>query len=93
MKNLLRKNRLRINQELKIDQRQYFSPATYGLNHAIVPVIRQFAKGKLLDIGCGDMPYKDLITPLVDQYETLDIEERVLGVTHVGSRAMSMVIR
>jgi len=85
MKSLLKKNRFRVNQELRIDQRQYFSPATYGLNRTIVPVIRKFAKGKLLDIGCGDMPYKDMITPLVDQYETLDIEERARGVTHMGS--------
>jgi SAM-dependent methyltransferase len=85
MKNILKKNRMRLNQELGIQQRQYFSPALYGLNRAITPAINQYAKGKLLDIGCGDMPYKDLISQRVDQYEALDFKERAAGVNYIGS--------
>lgn len=85
MKNILKKNRIRLNQELGIQQRQYFSPALYGLNCAITPAIKQYVKGKLLDVGCGDMPYKALISQRVDQYETLDVKECVAGVNYIGS--------
>jgi len=35
--------------------------------------LRKYAKGKLLDIGCGNKPYQKVIDPLVDEYIGCDI--------------------
>ena len=84
MKELLRKNRLRFNQELRAaEQRRYFSPATYSTYQVTAPIILKYAYGKLIDIGCGDMPYKDLILHKITQYDTHDIERRAPGVKFV----------
>lgn len=34
-------------------------------NKAFTIAIQKYAKGKLLDIGCGEKPYKDMIKPYV----------------------------
>lgn len=85
MKKLLRKNRLKFNQELRTaEERKYFSPATYSTYQVTTPIILRYAYGKLIDIGCGDMPYKDLLVDKVNQYDTLDIERRAPGVKFVS---------
>lgn len=82
---LLKRNRLRVNKELRnAKQRRFFSPATYGDYQVKVPAILAYACGKLIDIGCGDMPYKELILNKVTQYDTFDIERRVAEVNFVG---------
>lgn len=86
MKNLIKENRIKINLDLKTaEARSYVSPVLLGLYKVIKPAIEEYAKGKFLDIGCGDMPYKDLILSHVEQYDTLDIEERANGVKFIGS--------
>lgn len=42
------------------------------ITYRAVVAIQRFAKGKLIDIGCGRMPYKDDISPFVDQYVGVD---------------------
>jgi SAM-dependent methyltransferase len=85
MEGLLRKNRARINEELNIcHKRKFFTPLTYGAYCVTVPAITNYASGKLIDIGCGDMPYKGFIMSKVSHYDTFDIEERTEGVKFVG---------
>lgn len=85
MKEILKRNRQKVNEDLKSsEQRRFFSPATYGIHQATVADILEYAQGKLIDIGCGDMPYKNLILDKVTQYDTLDIEKRVAEVKFVG---------
>ena len=85
MKGLLQRNRLKVNEELRsAEQRRFFSPATYSGYQAIAPAIRRYVRGKFIDIGCGDMPYKNLILDEVTQYDTLDIERRVQEVKFIG---------
>ncbi len=85
MKQLLIKNRQRIDDELRTaDARKYFSPSTYGDYLVTRPALEAFAKGQLLDIGCGVMPFKDIILTSVEQYDTLDFEERTSGVKYIG---------
>jgi SAM-dependent methyltransferase len=43
------------------------------LNHEIYNAANLFAKGKLLDIGCGNKPYYRLFEPLVESYIGCDI--------------------
>jgi len=90
MKEFLKRNRQRINQDLPdIDQRKFFSPALYILTKKILIVLRKYAKGRLIDIGCGDMPFKRHLTDSVTRYESLDRESRTEGVTYIGD-AMDM---
>lgn len=85
MSDLLQKNRKRISQELDTCyKRRFFSPLTYGTYGATVPAITNYACGKLIDLGCGEMPYKELIMNKVSQYDTFDVEERTKGVTFIG---------
>ena len=37
---------------------------------------RHYARGRLLDIGCGNQPYRDLFAPLVREYIGLDQDDR-----------------
>jgi SAM-dependent methyltransferase len=86
LQKLLRNNRQRINQDLPdIDQRKYFSPALYALTKKILQALEEHAHGQLIDIGCGDMPFKYHLPKAVTQYDTLDIEARTEGVTYIGS--------
>jgi len=82
---LLQRNRLRINKELKsAKQRRFFSPATYSDYQVKVPVLLAYASGRLIDVGCGDLQYKELVPGKVTQYDSLDIERRVPEVDFVG---------
>ena len=86
MKNWLKENRRKMNEELTdITVRKNFSPSAYALHQCLTGVIKQYAGGKLIDIGCGDMPYKYLLKPRVTEYDTLDIERRAEGVKFMGS--------
>lgn len=82
---LIRKNRERINKDLRDpDKRKFFSPTNYAEYKAIVPSIFQYAHGKLIDIGCGDMPYKRFFVKIANEYDTIDIERRVPEVKFLG---------
>lgn len=92
IKEWIRKNRQRINQDLKdINDRKYFSPALYILTNKILKELKNYAKGNLIDIGCGDMPFKNHLPDTVSRYDTLDMEARTEGVTYI-SNAMDMKI-
>lgn len=85
MDKIIRKNRQRINKDLKNpDKRKYFSADTYGCHITTVPAIEKYAKGRLIDIGCGDVPFKEYILPKVEQYDTFDIEKRTNEVKYIG---------
>ena len=85
MGGLLRRNRKRINEELPTcHKRRFFTPLTYGAYAVTAPAIEDYARGKLIDIGCGDMPYRDFIMRKGCRYESIDIQERAEGVTFIG---------
>lgn len=85
MKRILSHNRQDVNVILNTaEKRQYFSPATYADYQITKPLIEKYLKGKLLDIGCGHMPFKSLISKHVTQYETFDVDARTDGVTYIG---------
>lgn len=37
-------------------------------------VIQKYARGRLLDIGCGEKPYKNIVKPYVTEHIGLDHE-------------------
>jgi len=93
LKKLLHNNRQRINQELPdIEQRKFISPALYILTQKILKSLETNATGRLIDVGCGDMPFKNHIPQAVTQYDTLDVEESTGGITYIGDILdMSMI--
>jgi 2-polyprenyl-3-methyl-5-hydroxy-6-metoxy-1,4-benzoquinol methylase len=81
----LRENRLKLDLDLRDSHlRKYFSPALLCLYRALVPRLRDHASGKLLDAGCGAMPFKASVEDLVEGYRSIDIERKVPDVDFVG---------
>ena len=79
-------NRLKINKDLKnAVRRRYFTPILFGSYESTTNALKSNLSGICLDIGCGDMPYKETIEKYVERYDTSDIEERIEGVTYVCS--------
>jgi len=54
--------------------------------------MRHYTHGKTIDLGCGNMPFRDLLADKVTTYHTLDLSARSDRVTYVGDiRDMSMI--
>ena len=82
---LLKKNRLRFNEELRDSpDRQYFSPSTYSRYRETYQRIAIHVSGKVLDVGCGDMTFRKLVLAHAEEYDGLDIERRAPEVKYVG---------
>ena len=59
MKSYLKHMRQKVEQDLQGKSRwQYFSPAIYAQYRVMLPVLQKHARGALLDIGCGNQPYR-----------------------------------
>ena len=81
----LKSNRQQLGKDLKnVEVRRFFSPALLVSHSLVTPAIDQYARGKMIDIGCGDMPYKQRIERKVESYDTLDVEARCEGVKFIG---------
>ena len=93
MRELLKRNRLRINRELaSYDSRKYFSPSCYADSIVTVHALLVHLQGKCIDIGCGDMPFRSLIEERVNQYDSIDIERRTSNVKYLGDiQDMNMI--
>jgi SAM-dependent methyltransferase len=65
-------------------QRQYFSPLYYSQYKVTLPIIKEYAKGDLIDLGCGLIPYRSLIQDQVVKYDTLDIQQHDAKITFIG---------
>lgn len=89
----LRRNWQRALRDLiKSSQRQYLSPAIYAQYKAVIELIRRYVHGNLIDLGCGDMPFKELLLDLVDKYDSLDLWPQSEVVTYVGDiQNMNMI--
>lgn len=85
MRNLLMRNRLKINKELNTyELRKYFSPSCYADSIVKLPALSAHLHGKCIDIGCGDMPFRSLIEKHVSQYDSVDMEKRVPDVKYLA---------
>lgn len=81
----LHKNWHRALKELtKSSHRRYLSPAIYAQYNVAVGLMRQYVYGKLIDLGCGDMPFKEFLLDLVNTYDSLDLWPSSEEVTYVG---------
>jgi SAM-dependent methyltransferase len=93
MQRWLRANRKKIEQDLSnSSQWQYFSPVFYAQYKAVLPVIGRCVKGKMIDLGCGRMPFENLLVNKATVYHTLDLWPHSEKVTYIGDiQDMSMI--
>ncbi len=52
---------------------KYYSPIVLAQYSVTLPMILTHAKGNLIDIGCGRMPFRKEILGVVDTYDGLDV--------------------
>jgi SAM-dependent methyltransferase len=64
--------------------RNLFSPFFYGQYKITLPIIKKYIHGNLIDLGCGDMPYRVELLPLVQEYHGLDFFPRSDDITYIG---------
>lgn len=84
MLTFLRSNRLQIDQDVRqAHERRYLSPAFYGQYKAVAAAFRHL-HGRVIDLGCGIMPYAGLLPPAVTTYYGLDITVRNSRPTVIG---------
>jgi SAM-dependent methyltransferase len=82
---LLARNRRAFNADtVNTEKRKYFSPSAYLEFAVTVPKALEYAHGDLLDIGAGDVPYRDLFEGKVRVYHTLDHERRTSGIDYIA---------
>jgi SAM-dependent methyltransferase len=93
MQSWLRANRKKIEKDLsKSSQWHYFSPVFYAQYKAVLPMIARFVKGKTIDLGCGTMPFENLLVSKATVYHTLDLWPHSEKVTYIGDiQDMSMI--
>lgn len=89
----LRTNREKIEQDLsRSPERWDFSPAFLAQYRVLLPLIHRHVAGKTIDLGCGTMPFTDLLASRASTYHTLDLHPRSKEVTYVGDiQNMSMI--
>lgn len=84
------KEKIRANRrQLELDllsspQRHLFSPIYYSQYQVTLPLMQKFVKGRLLDVGCGDLPFKDKLLQQVTRYDSLDLFPRGTELTYVN---------
>ena len=54
-------------------ERKFLSPAFYGQFLRVEDAFIRFLNGSVLDLGCGVMPYRELVPDRVTRYDGLDI--------------------
>jgi SAM-dependent methyltransferase len=80
----LRSKRRKIDQDVRAaGARRYLSPAFYGQYTAVAAAFGSLF-GRVLDVGCGIMPYAELLPPQVTVYHGLDITVRDSRPTLIG---------
>jgi SAM-dependent methyltransferase len=80
----LRARRRQIDQDVRAaSARRYLSPAFYGQYLAVAAAFRSL-RGRVIDLGCGIMPYAELLPPAVTLYHGLDITVRDSRPTLIG---------
>ncbi|MEJ5203575.1 MAG: class I SAM-dependent methyltransferase, partial [Anaerolineales bacterium] len=58
-------------------ERAAISPILYAQYRIITHLIRKFAHGQCIDLGCGTAPFYEEMKGIVDKCDTLDRERRI----------------
>lgn len=79
----IRRNRACLSEAVGASRYRDFSAANASRFRESARLISAHATGRVLDVGCGHMPFRDLAVSHAASYEGLDIEPRVAGVDYV----------
>lgn len=81
----MRARRQRVEAELvTIEQRRFLSPLFYAHYKLLLPVIRRYARGNFIDLGCGSAPFWYAVAHQVARYDGLDLWPRSEKATLAG---------
>ena len=61
---------------LTISERRDLSPVFYAQYASVLPALHTYARGRLIDLGCGTAPFADLIADQVSVYHGMDLWPR-----------------
>lgn len=81
----LKSNRAALSAAIGAGRYAEFSALNAARFRATRGVIVERARGRVLDVGCGHMPFREDVLRVADAYEGFDVEARVPGVAHLGS--------
>lgn len=84
---LIRKNRANLSAALGEGRYRHFSASTVSRIRETERLIVDHARGSVLDVGCGHMPFRTLLLRHAESYDGLDLEPRVEGVRYVTDAA------
>lgn len=81
----LRKNRAQIDEDIQtLEARQYISPAFYAQYASLPALFRRYLAGRVIDLGCGTMPFRPELGRAVTLYHAIDIAPRAANIHLVG---------
>jgi 2-polyprenyl-3-methyl-5-hydroxy-6-metoxy-1,4-benzoquinol methylase len=80
----IRRNRALLAHEMGRSRYQDLSAVTRSRIDVTEALIAAHARGRVLDVGCGHMPFRESVLRYADSYEGLDIEARVDGVAYIS---------
>ena len=81
----IQNNRLRLEEDLRDSPRRWqFSPARRVLRYSIIPRLQQYVQGDVLDVGCGQMPFRSFLADRFNSYVGLDFERRSPDTLYIG---------
>lgn len=71
---LLKSNRQKLEMDLARSSKWWiFSPETYSQSRCTIPMIEEYAFGKVIDLGCGRMALQPVVHSLDLEYDGLDL--------------------
>ncbi len=85
LEQMMQSNRRQLDIDLLASpERRYISPAYYAQYKVTLPLLKQYVKGNLIDLGCGDLPFKSELEGQVSRYDSLDFFPRSDALTYVA---------
>lgn len=89
----LKRNRAELSAAIGAGRYEDFSALNAARMRATRTAIAEHAAGRVLDVGCGHMPFRQDALRVAQTYEGFDVERRAEGVTHVGNaEAMTDIV-
>jgi SAM-dependent methyltransferase len=80
-------------EELYSSSRWYlFSPVVFSQYKVTLPLLLRFASGRLIDLGCGRMPFRKFLMRQTSVYDSLDIHPCVETTYVADVQNMPMII-
>lgn len=81
----VRRNRARMEPAtLTPEVRRYLSPVFFVQDASVRAVMARYARGAVIDLGCGLMPYRSYLPPAVSAYHGMDLWLRSDRISLVG---------